>query len=116
MVDCMLLGERLVGDANARVLWANDDLSECPNEDVLWGFAIRASGELKRSSREKVDDSVLYHLFHMGLFDWPGRNKLQEGISLGVRFAAVIATRLFAHILKIEEKVHSPSSYLIKRR
>ena len=116
MVDCMLLGEGLTGDANTRAHWANDDLSECPNEEALWGFAIRTSGELERSSREKVDDSVLYCLFHMGLFDWPGRNKLQEGISLGVRFAAVMATRLFAHILKIEEKVRSPSSYLIRRR
>ena len=79
MVDCMLLGEGLTGDANTRAHWANDDLSECPNEDALWGFAIHASGELERSSREKVDDSVLYCLFHMGLFDWPGRNKLQEG-------------------------------------
>ena len=107
MVDCMLLGERLVEDASTRAYWANDNLPECPNEDTLWGFAIHASGELERSSRETVNDLVLYCLFHMGLFNWPGKNKLQEGVFLGVWFATVMTTRLFAHILGIEEKVHS---------
>ena len=107
----MLLKEIHAGDATARVYWVNDDLSDCPNEDALWGFAARASGELEKTPREKVDDPVLYRLFRMGLFDWPGKKMLQEGVSLGVRFAAVVASRLFARILGVEEKVRSPSSH-----
>ena len=56
----------------------------------------------------QVDDLVLYHLFHMGLFDWSGKNKLQEMAAHGMRFAAVVATRLFTCILGMEEKVRSP--------
>ena len=55
----------------------------------------------------QVDDLVLHCLFHMGLFNWSGK-KLQEMASQGMRFAAVVATRLFAHILVMEEKVRSP--------
>jgi len=68
------------------------------------------SGELEETTKEKVEDPVLYHLFRMGLFDWPGRRMLQEGVSLGVRFATVVTTRLFARILGLEEKVCSPLS------
>jgi len=108
-MDRMVVRETHAGDATARALWANDSLSECRNEDALWGFAIRASGELEKTSQEEVDDLVLYRLFRMGLFDWPGKSQLQEVVSQGVRFAAVVATRLFARILGMEEKVRSPS-------
>ena len=97
------------GDVTTRALWANDDLSECHNEDALWGYTIRTSRELEKTSREAVDDPVLYCLFRMGLFDWSGENRLQEVVSQGVHFATVVATRLFAHILGMEEKVRSPS-------
>jgi len=111
MMDCMLLREDHTRDITARVHWANDELSECHNEDALWGFAIRASGELEKTTKEKADDPVLYCLFCMGLFNWPGRRMLQEGMSLGVDFTTVVATRLFSRILGIEEGVHSPSPH-----
>ena len=109
-MDRMLLKGDDAGDVTARALWANDDLSECRNEDALWGYAIRASGELEKTSREAVDDPVLYRLFRMGLFSWSGENRLQEVVSQGVQFATVVATRLFARILGMEEKVCSPLS------
>ena len=77
-MDHMVLKETLAGNATARAHWANDSLSECNNEDTLWGFAIQASEELDKTSQTQVDNLVLYHLFHMGLFDWSGKNKLQE--------------------------------------
>src|SRR6267378_2343725 len=110
MMDRMLLKGADAEDVTTRVLWANDDLSECHNEDALWGYTIHASGELEKTSREAVDDLVLYCLFCMGLFDWSGENRLQEVVSQGVQFATVVATRLFARILGMEEKVRSPSS------
>jgi len=61
----MLLGEGRVNDVAAKAHWADDDLSECLNKDALWGFTIRASGELEKTSREWVDDPVLYCLFVM---------------------------------------------------
>ena len=109
MMNCMLLGGIHTRDATTRAHWANNDLSECHNEDALWGYAICASGELEETTKEKVEDPVLYCLFRTGLFDWPGRRMLQEGVSLGVRFATVVTTRLFARILGLEEKVRSPS-------
>ena len=109
-MDRMVLKETLAGNTTARAHWANDSLSECNHEDALWGFAIRASEELEKTLQTQVDDLVLYRLFHMGLFNWSGKNKLQEMASQGVRFAAVVATRLFARILRMEEKVRSPLS------
>jgi len=65
-MNCMLLGEVHTRDTTARAHWANDGLSECHNEDVLWGYAICTSGELEKTTKKKVDDPVLYHLFCMG--------------------------------------------------
>ena len=115
MMSRMLLGEDRADDEAARAQWTLDSLPECHNDDALWGFAIRSSVELEKTPIYCMDDPVLYRLFRIGLFDWPGKGRLQGGVLRGIRYTSVVASRLFGRILRWEQKVLLPYTFLCRR-
>ena len=110
----MLLGEDQEENDATRAHRERDCLSDCDSDDALWGFAIRSSSELEKTTLDRVDDPVLDRLFRMGFFDWPGKGKLLGGVLRGIRYSSVLAFRLLGRILQWEQKVLLASSIFAK--
>ena len=56
--------------------WHNDSLSNCHNDDTLWGYNICCARVIKQEKTWSINNNVLYHPLHMGTFDWKGMNIL----------------------------------------
>ena len=54
-----------------------------------------------------MNDSVLYHLFHMGTFNWRGKNILGNQACQAIQWACPTIFHIFQRVLKVEKQVHS---------
>ena len=98
--------EVTVGDGSvAQARWQRDTLDECHNDDTLWGYAIRSSEELRKTTPEELGDPVLWRLMQMGTFDWASPDHLDESSLCAIRYSSVMAAWLIGRILHLEQKV-----------
>jgi len=89
--------------------WHGDSLRDCYNDDALWGYNIRVAGAVEQE-KTRMNDSVLYRLFHMGTFDWKGRNVLGNQARQAIRWACPTIFRVFQRVLKVEKQVRGLQS------
>ena len=48
--------------------WSNDTLSEAHNDNILWGYMIRISEQLRHHVPGEYGDDILFKLLCMGVF------------------------------------------------
>jgi len=84
--------------------WHNDSLRDCYNDDALWGFNIRVADAVEKE-KTQMGDSVLYRLFHLGTFDWRGRNVLGNQAKQAIRWACPTIFRVLQRVFRVEKQV-----------
>ena len=99
--------ESLTGEEKAAVKSSRhaEVLSDCYNDDTLWGYSIRAATELEDIASDRLNDPVLDRLIRMGIFDWKEPNELTHEASRVVRYTMVVTFRLLQRILSLEQQV-----------
>ena len=99
---CILLGEQTF---NCHC-WHNDTLSECWNDNQIWGYIICAGEELVEDTWE-VNDPVLMNLVKMGIFDWRSlSDQLLPAALQAVHRGTTMASRIIPHLVMLEKKVY----------
>ena len=106
----MVHGRRIKGEGSwdplrREIRWRLDHLPELGNDDALYGFAIRASKELRLVDWSEVNDPVLHRLLTMGIFDWNLPDNRLHQATQAIRFSTALDTRLLGRILQLERKV-----------
>ena len=97
--------------------WHSDTLSDCSEEDRIWGWSIRSS-EVLHDQRTKMKDDVLYSMLKMSLLDKKeGAPAWTETVSVkqGVRLVANAIVRVVQKVLKQDDKVRHPGGLLWMR-
>ena len=102
-----------LGDNNMTAgCWHNNSLWDCYNNDALWGYNIRVAGAVEQE-KTCINDSVLYRLFHMGTFNWRGKNTLGSQARQAIRWACPTIFCIFQRVLKVEKQVRGLQSMFL---
>ena len=108
----MVLGRMpLVDDMTTAGRWHADSLSDVNNQDALWGYTIRAAGVLRQERNRSIQDTTLFRLLRLGIYDWTGVNVLGNQARQAIRWACPTIVRVLQRVWKVEKQVR-PSVYI----
>ena len=80
-------------DAREEACWQQDLMDKLHNGDALWAYVMRASEELQMLDQQHLNDDTIYHLLHMGIYDWKGEDKLLNQAGQAVCLSSAMSTR-----------------------
>ena len=86
-------------------VWRNDALDECHQEDMLWGYVVRAFEEFRHRDVNVWTDPVYNQLILMGCVDWLGPNRPGDQAVKAIRFSTALGSRIFHRIVRLEDQV-----------
>ena len=55
--------------------------------------AMRASEELLMLDQQHLNNNIIYHLLHMGIYNWKGEDKLLNQAGQAVHLSLAMSTR-----------------------
>ena len=85
--------------------WINDTLSEAHCDNILWGYMIRISEQLRRCVPGEYGDDVLFKLLCMGVFDWTNEDHRTNASTQAMRHLMVMVHRVIERIKRVETTV-----------
>ena len=85
--------------------WINDTLSEAHCDDILWGYMIRISEQLRRHVPGEYGDDVLFKLLCMGVFDWTDEDHRTNALTQAMRHSTAMVHRVIERIKQVETTV-----------
>ena len=86
-------------------IWMDDTLSEAHNDDILWGYMIRISEQLRRRVLGEYGDEVLFKLLCMGVFDWQNEDYRTNASTQAMRHSMAMIHRVIEQIKQVETTV-----------
>ena len=86
-------------------IWINDTLSEVHNDDILWGYMIRISEQLRRCVPGEYGDDVLFKLLCMGVFNWQDEDYGTNASTQAMRYSTAMVHRVIERIKRVEMTV-----------
>jgi len=92
--------------------WHNNSLWDCYNDNTLWGYNIQVAGAVEQE-KTRMNDGIFYCLFHMGTFDWRGKNTLGSQARQAIQWACPTIFCIFQHVLKVKKQVRGLQSMFL---
>ena len=86
-------------------VWISDTLSEVHNNNILWGYMIRISEQLRRRVPGEYGDDVLFKLLCMGVFDWQDEDHRTNASTQVMRHSTAMVHRVIERIKRVETTV-----------
>ena len=105
------MGARISGEEDWDVVrresqHRTDAFTDLHNDDALWAYMIRDSEQLERNDDLGIQDEVILHLLHMGIYDWKdGNNKELHQATRAIRFSTALSSRILGMVVGGERKV-----------
>ena len=85
--------------------WINDTLSEAHCDDILWGYMIRISKQLRRRVPGEYGDDALFKLLCMGVFDWTDEDHRTNASTQVMCHSTAMVHRVIEWIKRVETMV-----------
>ena len=86
-------------------IWIDDTLSKAHNDDILWGYMIRISEQLRCRVPGEYGDDVLFKLLCMGVFDWQDEDHRTNASTQAMRHSTAMVHRVIERIKRVETTV-----------
>ena len=85
--------------------WMNDILHEAHCDDILWGYMIRVSEQLRRWAPGDYGDDVLFQLMCMGVFDWHQEDHRTNASTQAMHHSTAMVQRVLDRMKRTETTV-----------
>ena len=86
-------------------IWIDDTLSEAHNNDILWGYMIRISEQLRRRVPGEYVNDVLFKLLCMGVFDWQNEDYRTNASTQAMCHSTAMVHQVIEWIKRVETTV-----------
>jgi len=110
---CMELGVlQLANEVTTAGRWHSDSLRDVHFDDTLWGYNIHCAGILQQEKARSINDTILYCLLRIGVFNWTGMNVLGNQARQVIHWACPTIFRVLQCVWKVKKQVR-PSVYIL---